>query len=317
MIFVCDKSVSLFLALTKVASVSKEGKQADVGGDYSLQVQTRDYRRFTLSFADCRDDLHRIRCYINDRSGALLPIHEMFAYRNPVAAAPYDEDALYRDGYARMGVDKAWRWVSVYETASCGLNCQRRRTLTATTPSATRTHKRWSWQRALPTKFTWQWRITGRVGASLCCHGRSTTPEPAASCAAHRSLCPQPFCHLSHGFVFFMQPRIGMTRKKSMQDEALFVHLASRGGDWLTFVDARPKSSAMANQARGGGSEVMSRYPDCQLLFENIGSIHVMRNGAWVSCLLSSPTARQHRPHSTMRCIPSPTTNGSTRSKAG
>lgn len=113
MIFVSDKHISLFLALTKVALVNKEGKQAAVAGDYSLHVQTKDFRRFALSFAECREDLHRIRCYINDRSGARLPMSEMFAYRNSAVAAAYDEDLLYRDGYARMGVANAWRWVRI------------------------------------------------------------------------------------------------------------------------------------------------------------------------------------------------------------
>lgn len=42
----------------------------------------------------------------------------------------------------------------------------------------------------------------------------------------------------------------------------------------LFIIDARPKVNAIANKANGGGYE---DYPDCELEFQNIQNIHIMR----------------------------------------
>lgn len=45
-------------------------------------------------------------------------------------------------------------------------------------------------------------------------------------------------------------------------------------GSRLFILDARPKVNAIANKANGGGYE---DYPNCELEFQNIQNIHVMR----------------------------------------
>lgn len=74
------------------------------------------------------------------------------------------------------------------------------------------------------------------------------------------------------------QPRTGLIRKKNSADERLFEQLSDKNdGKHVVILDARPKANAVANQARGGGSEVMSHYPNCKLEFCNVANIHVMR----------------------------------------
>lgn len=87
------------------------------------------------------------------------------------------------------------------------------------------------------------------------------------------------------------QPGASVTRKRSTQDERMMQMLgrvvkkkngAGQEGEEeeegsVVIVDARPKSNAVANQARGGGREVMSGYPGCRLVHCGVANIHVVR----------------------------------------
>jgi myotubularin-related protein 1/2 len=46
----------------------------------------------------------------------------------------------------------------------------------------------------------------------------------------------------------------------------------------LYIVDARPRANALANGAKGGGSESASNYPRSEVLFLGIQNIHTMRD---------------------------------------
>ncbi|CAF3504310.1 unnamed protein product [Rotaria sordida] len=72
------------------------------------------------------------------------------------------------------------------------------------------------------------------------------------------------------------QPLTGLNRK--CQDDVDYLReIANTNvnqGSKLVILDARPKVNAIANKANGGGYE---DYPDCELEFQNIQNIHVMR----------------------------------------
>ncbi|CAF2432659.1 unnamed protein product [Rotaria sp. Silwood2] len=72
------------------------------------------------------------------------------------------------------------------------------------------------------------------------------------------------------------QPLTGLNRK--CQDDMDYLHeIANTNvneGSKLFIIDARPKVNALANKANGGGYE---DYSDCDLEFQNIQNIHVMR----------------------------------------
>jgi myotubularin-related protein 6/7/8 len=85
----------------------------------------------------------------------------------------------------------------------------------------------------------------------------------------------------------------GITQNRSIQDEKLIEaifqsHLnpesrASSGsvyGATTTnlIVDARPTANAMANTAKGAGSEIMDNYKDCKKVYLGIDNINIMRD---------------------------------------
>ncbi|KAI0045386.1 phosphatases II, partial [Auriscalpium vulgare] len=88
------------------------------------------------------------------------------------------------------------------------------------------------------------------------------------------------------------QPMVGLTNARSIQDEklveAIFLsHTApdSRATSGPVFgatttnliVDARPTTNAMANTAKGAGTENMDHYKDCRKAYLGIDHIHAMR----------------------------------------
>lgn len=72
------------------------------------------------------------------------------------------------------------------------------------------------------------------------------------------------------------QPLTGLNRK--CQDDNDFLNEIAETnrnqGSRFFILDARPKVNAIANKPNGGGYE---SYPDCELEFQNIANIHVMR----------------------------------------
>jgi hypothetical protein len=72
------------------------------------------------------------------------------------------------------------------------------------------------------------------------------------------------------------QPLTGLNRK--CQDDIDYLHEIANtnvnSNSNLFILDARPKVNAIANKPNGGGYE---NYPECELEFQNIQNIHVMR----------------------------------------
>ncbi len=71
------------------------------------------------------------------------------------------------------------------------------------------------------------------------------------------------------------QPLTGLLRASCLEDQNL-VECARRSGT-IFLVDARPKMSAYANQAKGAGTENPANYPNSKLVFLGIENIHTVR----------------------------------------
>lgn len=85
------------------------------------------------------------------------------------------------------------------------------------------------------------------------------------------------------------QPLVGLKQNRSVQDEKLvksifsshrttdseFAYGAARTN---LIIDARPTTNAMANYAKGAGTEPMENYKGCKKVFLGIDNIHVMRD---------------------------------------
>ncbi|KAI0261317.1 Myotubularin-like phosphatase domain-containing protein, partial [Gloeopeniophorella convolvens] len=88
------------------------------------------------------------------------------------------------------------------------------------------------------------------------------------------------------------QPMVGLTNARSIQDEkiveAMFTsHIApeSRASQTVfgatatnLIIDARPTTNAVANTAKGAGTENMDHYKDCKKAYLGIDNIHSMRD---------------------------------------
>ena len=78
------------------------------------------------------------------------------------------------------------------------------------------------------------------------------------------------------------QPMRGITNKQSIDDQHLILAMpllciGEAKGNTLWFVDARKKLAAIANKAKGKGTEKVNDYPNTELLHLNIENIHHMR----------------------------------------
>ncbi|CAO3704043.1 unnamed protein product [Rhizopus stolonifer] len=93
------------------------------------------------------------------------------------------------------------------------------------------------------------------------------------------------------------QPFTGVKRARSIQDEKLIESIFSSNvptgpnGETLygstaanLIVDARPMANAVANAARGAGSECMDNYRNCTRIYVPIDNIHVMRDSLAKLC---------------------------------
>lgn len=83
------------------------------------------------------------------------------------------------------------------------------------------------------------------------------------------------------------QPLVGITQNRSIQDEKLVeaIFTSKNQGDRVygstmtnMIVDARPTANAMANHAKGAGSENMEFYKNCKKVYLGIDNIHAMRD---------------------------------------
>ncbi len=79
-----------------------------------------------------------------------------------------------------------------------------------------------------------------------------------------------------HGAVLrCAQPNRGVGQRVCREDEAMMAPFAG-----LLLFDARPRAAAVANAARGGGTEKEARYEGARLVFGNIANIHAARKDA-------------------------------------
>ncbi|WFD42519.1 hypothetical protein MPSI1_001164 [Malassezia psittaci] len=86
------------------------------------------------------------------------------------------------------------------------------------------------------------------------------------------------------------QPLVGLKQNRSIQDEKLVSAIFATGagekqgpgvyGATSTnlLVDARPATNAMANIAKGAGTENMEHYRNCKKVYLGVENIHVMRD---------------------------------------
>jgi hypothetical protein len=81
------------------------------------------------------------------------------------------------------------------------------------------------------------------------------------------------------------QPMVGLAQNRSVQDEKLVEAIFGAAVDRSTtdsasplIVDARPVANAMANTAKGAGTENMEFYKGARKEFMGIDNIHVMRD---------------------------------------
>lgn len=76
------------------------------------------------------------------------------------------------------------------------------------------------------------------------------------------------------------QPLVGKFGKHSREDEIYLEEIAKANpnSQKLVVMDARPKLNAIANKALGGGYEDEEHYNNMELIFLDIGNIHVMRD---------------------------------------
>lgn len=76
------------------------------------------------------------------------------------------------------------------------------------------------------------------------------------------------------------QPNVSVVRNRNKDDEKYIQAIleANLQCHKLFIMDARPKINAVANQAKGGGYEDITNYPNTELIFLDIANIHVMRD---------------------------------------
>ena len=146
------------------------------------------------------------------------------------------------------------------------------------------------------------WRITrANENFKLCPTYAPVLAVPAslddtqvAECAQFRSKARLPVLSWLHprtgaAIARASQPKTGIAGKRSAADEAYLeaIRALGSGGSGsasdnknapLIIMDARPRRNAVANQAKGGGYEPKSNYPNAELYFLNIHNIHVMRD---------------------------------------
>jgi hypothetical protein len=80
---------------------------------------------------------------------------------------------------------------------------------------------------------------------------------------------------------------VGLTKNRSLQDEKLIEtiflsHSQARGTlKKNLIIDARPTANAVANVAKGAGTEAMENYKSATKVHMGIDNIHVMRDSLY------------------------------------
>ncbi|KAF9227819.1 phosphatases II [Gyrodon lividus] len=234
-------------------------------GQSPVTFHTRTFETFSLSFGSDRDAIDVFESV--KELTVCISVNQLYAFfysPNP----PFDSDGgwiIYspREEFGRMGVGtrtKAWRFTDVNK------DYQASHTFSPTYPS----------RLVVPTRIS------------------DSTLQYASK---YRSKCRIPALTYLHwanyaSITRSSQPMVGIKQNRSVQDEkfieAIFqTHHSPESRSPSTsvygatatnlIVDARPTANAVANTARGAGTENMEHYKDARKTYSGIDHIHAMR----------------------------------------
>ncbi|EMD38096.1 hypothetical protein CERSUDRAFT_113233 [Gelatoporia subvermispora B] len=230
-------------------------------GSCPLTVRTRTFEAIFLSFASEKDAVDVFES-VKDLTVA-TSVNQLYAFHY-VPNPPFTSQngwTLYspREEFGRMGVGtrtKAWRLTDI--------------------------NKDYTFSPTYPAKLVVPTRIS------------DTTLQYAAKYRSKARIPVLTYLHWANygSITRSSQPMVGLTNNRSIQDEKLIEAVfqthhnpesrASAGpiyGATATnlIIDARPTTNAMANTAKGAGTENMDHYKDAKKAYLGIDHIHVMR----------------------------------------
>ncbi|KLO10552.1 phosphatases II [Schizopora paradoxa] len=231
-----------------------------LNGYYPLTIHCRDFKTFTLAFENNTDSSN----VFDSVKGLTVAtsIFQLYAF-NYTPNPPFEDSNGWNtysplDEFARMGVgtrSKAWRFTDV--------------------------NKDYTFCPTYPARMVVPARIS------------DTTLQYASK---YRSKCRIPSLAYLHWANFgtitrSSQPLVGITNNRSIQDEKLIEaifqsHHTSETRSTPVYgatttnliIDARPTTNAMANVAKGAGTENMDYYKEGKKAYLGIDNIHVMRD---------------------------------------
>ncbi|KIJ69078.1 hypothetical protein HYDPIDRAFT_36171 [Hydnomerulius pinastri MD-312] len=230
-------------------------------GQSPITFHTRNFETFSLSFGSDRDAVDVFESV--KELTVCTSVNQLYAFfysPNP----PFDSEggwSIYspRDEFGRMGVGvrtKAWRFTDL--------------------------NKDYQFSPSYPSRLVVPTRIS------------DSTLQYASK---YRSKCRIPALTYLHWANYATitrssQPMVGIKQNRSVQDEKLVEAIFqthhspdSRSSSTPVYgatttnliVDARPTANAMANTARGAGTENMEHYKDARKTYSGIDHIHAMR----------------------------------------
>ncbi|KAI0371674.1 phosphatases II [Pilatotrama ljubarskyi] len=230
-------------------------------GHCPLTIHTRTFETVFLLFETDKDAIDVFES-VKELTVAtsVTQLYAFFYVPNPPFPVS-DGWSIYspRDEFRRMGVgtrSKAWRFTDI--------------------------NRDYSFSPTYPARLVVPYRIS------------DTTLQYAAK---YRSKCRIPVLTYLHwanygSITRSSQPMVGLTQNRSIQDEKLIEaifqthhHPESRGGAGPVYgatatnliIDARPTTNAMANTAKGAGTENMDHYKEAKKAYLGIDHIHTMR----------------------------------------
>ncbi|ETW06754.1 hypothetical protein H310_02916 [Aphanomyces invadans] len=250
------------VALGTILRVEKSEKY------HSLEVETKDHRKFHLSF--------------HGQPEILLKVHELLVSYAFPSSFEYVFAFCHRLPRSMAILDTTY---AAEKSADECLPLQ-------TDWDVYSPHAEWRRQGLLDNL---KWRISNvNQGYGIVPSYPSQLVVPASipdevlvDAAGFRSIARIPcitWVHPGHGASLSRasQPKIGMSNAFSVSDEDLVAAIANANPNNQTIhiVDCRPMSSAMANRAKGYGVESSLRYKQAVVEFMNIPNIHTMRDSA-------------------------------------
>ncbi|KZT71382.1 phosphatases II [Daedalea quercina L-15889] len=234
----------------------------NIQGQCPLMIRTRTFETITLLFT-LEDSAVDVFDTVKELTVA-TSVTQMYAFYF-IANPPYVVNngwSLYspREEFGRMGVGsrtKAWRFTDI--------------------------NKDYSFSPTYPARVVVPTRIS------------DTTLQYAVKYRSKGRLPVLTYLHWSNygSITRASQPMVGLTQNRSIQDEKLIEAIfqthwapesrASAGpvyGATCTnlIIDARPTTNAMANTAKGAGTENMDHYKEAKKAYLGIDHIHVMRD---------------------------------------